>query len=119
MNHKRRYLLYSEANLAVRRRKKVKRTATGRVPLQLPQYVNEVWSMDFIAEGLDNGRRIKCLTVADDFSHECVEITVDSAISEEYVTQLLDHDAIFRLPSGHARRQRFGVHQPGIHGLSA
>jgi putative transposase len=37
VNHKRVYRLYSEANLAVRRRKKAKRPASERVPLQLPK----------------------------------------------------------------------------------
>ena len=96
VNHKRVYRLYSEANLAVRRRKKVKRPAAERVPLQLAQNVNEVWSMDFVSDSLANGRRIKFLTVADDFSHECVDITVDWGISGLYVTRLLDRAAIFR-----------------------
>ena len=96
VNHKRVYRLYSEANLAVRRRKKVKRPASERVPLQLAQGVNEVWSMDFVSDSLANGRRIKFLTVADDFSHECVDITVDWGISGQYVTRLLDRAAIFR-----------------------
>jgi putative transposase len=63
------YRLYSAANLAVRKRKKVKRPACERVPLQLARTVNEVWSMDFVSDSLANGRRLKCLTVADDFSH--------------------------------------------------
>ena len=96
VNHKRVYRLYSEANLAVRRRKKVKRPASERVPLQLAQGVNEVWSMDFVSDSLANGRRIKFLTVADDFSHECVDITVDWGISGQYVTRLLDRAAVFR-----------------------
>ena len=28
--------------------------------------VNEVWSVDFVSDSLANGRRMKCLTVADD-----------------------------------------------------
>lgn len=55
VNHKRVYRLYSEANLAVRRRKKVKRPASERVPLQQAQGVNEVWSMDFVSDSLANG----------------------------------------------------------------
>jgi putative transposase len=96
VNHKRVYRLYSEANLAVRRRKKVRRPACERVPLQLAQNVNEVWSMDFVSDSLANGRRIKFLTVADDYSHECVDITVDWGISGLYVTRLLDRAATFR-----------------------
>ena len=48
------------------------------------------------SHSLPNGRRLKCLTVADDFSHECVDIAVDWGISGQYVTRLLDRAAIFR-----------------------
>ena len=96
VNHKRVYRLYSVANLAVRKRKKAKRPACERVPLQLATTVNEVWSMDFVSDSLADGRRLKCLTVADDFSHECVDIAVDYGISGEYVTRLLDRAATFR-----------------------
>jgi len=96
VNHKRVYRLYREANLAVRKRKKSKRLLNERVPLQLAKAVNEVWSMDFVSDSLSNGRRLKYLTVADDFSHECVDIAVDFGISGEYVTRLLDRAAVFR-----------------------
>ena len=96
VNHKRVYRLYREANLAVRKRKKSKRPLNERVPLQLAKAVNEVWSMDFVSDSLSNGRRLKYLTVADDFSHECVDIAVDFGISGEYVTRLLDRAAGFR-----------------------
>ena len=96
VNHKRVYRLYREANLAVRKRKKIKRPLNERVPLQLAKAVNEVWSMDFVSDSLSNGRRLKYLTVADDFSHECVDIAVDFGISGENVTRLLDRAAVFR-----------------------
>ena len=81
VNHKRVLRLYQQANLSVRKRKKAKRPVSERVPLQLARAVNEVWSMDFVSDSLVNGRRIKCLTVADDFTHECVQIGVDFGIS--------------------------------------
>ena len=96
VNHKRVYRLYSVAKLAVRKRKKAKRPAAERIPLQIARAVNEVWSMDFVSDSLVSGRRIKCLTVADDFSHECVDIATDFGISGQYVTRLLDRAAIFR-----------------------
>ena len=58
-----------------------------RVQLQIAQHVNQVWSMDFVSDALANGRRIKCLTVADDFTHECIDIAVDYGISGQYVTR--------------------------------
>ncbi|WP_411914398.1 MULTISPECIES: IS3 family transposase [Hydrogenophaga] len=96
VNHKRVYRLYRQANLAVRRRKKSKRPVNERMPLQLARTVNEVWSMDFVSDSLSGGRRLKYLTVADDFSHESVDIVVDFGISGEYVTRVLDRAALFR-----------------------
>jgi putative transposase len=96
VNHKRVYWLYKNAKLAVRRRNKVKRPPNERVPLQIARMVNDVWSMDFVSDSLSNGRRIKCLTVVDDFSHEWIDIAVDFGISGQYVTRLLDQAAIFR-----------------------
>jgi len=96
VNHKRIYRLYAAANLAVRKRRKVKRPSNDRQPLLPATTINEVWSMDFVADSLTNGRRLKLLTVTDDFSRECVDITVDYGISGEYVTRLLDRAALFR-----------------------
>lgn len=52
------------------------------------------WTLFQIAYPTDAGS--KCLTVADHFSHECVDIAVDYGISGQYVTCLLDQAAIFR-----------------------
>ncbi len=52
--------------------------------------------MDFVSDSLASGRRLKCLTVADDVSHEAVEIAVDYGISGVYVRRLLDQAARFR-----------------------
>jgi putative transposase len=96
VNHKRVYCLFTQARLAERRRKKVKRTASERVPLRLPLRVNEVWSMNFVIDSLARGRCLKYLTVADDFSHESVDIAVDFGISGEYVTRVPYRAALFR-----------------------
>ncbi|MGJ4801932.1 IS3 family transposase [Luteimonas sp. SDU82] len=96
VNHKKVYRLYSEASLAVRRRKKAKRALLERRPLASATAPNGVWSMDFVSDALANARRLKCLTVADDFTHECVDITVDHGISGAYVVRVLDQAACFR-----------------------
>jgi hypothetical protein len=119
VNHKRIYRLYSVANLAVRRRKKAKRPVNERVPLQLAQGVNEVWSMDFVSDSLANGRHIKCLTVADDFSHECVDITVVGHLGPVRHQVAGPRCHLPGLSIGCSNRQRSGVHQPSIHGLGA
>jgi putative transposase len=49
-----------------------------------------------VMDALASGRRIKCLTVVDDFSCECVDIAVDYGIGGEYVTKVLHRVAQFR-----------------------
>jgi putative transposase len=95
INHKRIYRLYSEAKLAVQRKAKAKRYGE-RMPLVQAEAVNQTWSMDFVSDSLCTGRRLKFLTVANDFSHECVQIAADFGMSAGYVTRLLDEAAVFR-----------------------
>ena len=99
INHKRIYRIYTAEGLSIRKRKKTKRVGL-RVPLVAAQSVNQTWSMDFVSDAINRpgaiSRRIKCLTVADDFTRECVDITTDFGIGGEYVTRLLDRAATFR-----------------------
>ena len=90
VNHKRVYRLYTEQKLAVRRRKKVKRPISERAELLVPETPNQVWSIDFVMDSLANGRKLKCLTVADDLTHECVDIAIDHGSSGQYVTTILE-----------------------------
>jgi putative transposase len=95
-NHKRIYRLYSDAGLSVRRRKRRHGVAVERQALELPSSPNQVWSMDFVSDALANGRRIKVLTIVDDFSKEAIDLAVDFGISGHYVTRVLDQAARFR-----------------------
>ena len=96
VNHKRVYRLYTELKLSVKRRKKVKRPITERAGLLVPDAPNQVWSIDFVMDSLANGRKLKCLTIADDKTHECVDIAVDHGISGLYVTRILEQAARFK-----------------------
>ncbi len=96
INHKRVYRLYSDAGLAVRKRRKRKGVAVEREPLVLPEAPNQVWSMDFVMDALATGRRIKILTLVDDFSKEALDLEVAHSISGDYVTRVLDRVAQFR-----------------------
>jgi putative transposase len=95
-NHKRVHRLYREAGLAVRRRRRRHGVIVEREQLALPSAPNEVWSMDFVMDALSNGRRLKCLTIVDDFTKESIDIVVDHGISGLYVARVLDQAARFR-----------------------
>jgi transposase InsO family protein len=66
------------------------------MPLIASRHVNDTWSADFVMDALANSRRIKCLTVVDDFSRECVDIAIDYGMGGQYVTRVLDQVGQFR-----------------------
>jgi putative transposase len=90
VNVKRVYRLYRNAGLAVRKRSRKRIGLTERVPLLLPETPNHAWSMDFVHDGLADGRRIRCLNVVDDCTKESIVIEVDTSISGERVARVLD-----------------------------
>ena len=81
VNRQRVYRLYREAGLAVRRRRRKRIGAVERRPLPKPQAANLSWSMDFVSDGLADGRRLRCLNIVDDCTRECVAIEVDTSLT--------------------------------------
>jgi len=64
-NHKRLYRIYREEGLMVRKRKR-KRVAQARGRrLEAPTRPNQRWAMDFVADVVAGGRRIRALAVVD------------------------------------------------------
>lgn len=96
VNHKRVYRLYHLSGLGVKRRRRRKGLATERLPLLRPAAPNLTWSMDFVMDALSTGRRIKCLTCVDDFTKECLTVTVAFGISGVQVSRILGSIALFR-----------------------
>jgi putative transposase len=96
VNRKRTYRLYREAGLAVRRRKRKRIGPFERKPLPKPLAVNRSWSMDFVSDGLCDGRRLRCLAIVDDFSRECLVLEVDTSITGKRVVAVLERLADLR-----------------------
>jgi len=96
VNHKRVYRIYHLNGLGVKRRRRRKGLATERLPLLRPAGPNLTWSMDFVMDALASGRRIKCLTCVDDFTKECLTISVAFGITGAQVSRILDSVALFR-----------------------
>ena len=85
VNHKRVYRLYCIEGLILRHKKYKRVNATQRLLLPIASHVDECWSMDFVADQLFNGRRIRALTIVDNYSRECLNITVDYSIKGDDV----------------------------------
>lgn len=85
-NHKRVHRLYRGAGLAVRRRRR-HGVMIEREQLSLPSAPNEASSIDFVMDAPSNSRRLKCLTIVNDFTKESVDIVVDHSISGLYTAR--------------------------------
>lgn len=81
--------VYREEGLHVRRRAP-KRVAVVRIPLPLPTRANERWSMDFVSDALNDGRRFRALTIIDGYTRESPAIEVDISLPGERVVRVLD-----------------------------
>ena len=88
VNLKRVYRLYRDEGLAVRRRRRRRRVARG-TPLARPTRINERWSLDFLLDTLEDGRRVRLLAVVDDFTRACLAIEVDTSIGGRRVVEVL------------------------------
>jgi putative transposase len=80
----------------VQRRRKRRGVALERRPLTIPASPNQVWSIDFVSDARESGRRLKCLTIVDDFTKEAIDFVVDHGISGKYVTRVLQAASRFR-----------------------
>jgi putative transposase len=91
VNHKKVYRIYCEEGLHLRRKRPKRRVAAAH-RLSRPDLTgsDQCWSMDFVADNLFNGQRIRALTVVDNFSRECLLIHVDNGIKGAEVVALMD-----------------------------
>lgn len=90
VNHKWTERVYHEEGLALRRKRRRKLAGGLRVPLMVSQKPNQRWSMDFVSDSLACGRKIRVLTVVDDYTRECPAMEVDTSLGGLRVTRLLD-----------------------------
>lgn len=89
-NHKRVYRIYCELELNLRIKPRKRLTRETPEPLAVPEKPNRVWSMDFMADQLADGRSFRTLNVLDDFNREGLGIEVDFSLPAERVVRTLD-----------------------------
>ena len=68
-----------------------------------PEYINHVWSYDFVTERLDNGRKAKILNVIDEHTRECLTIDVGKRIAAQDVIDVLRYLFLVRGEPGYIR----------------
>jgi putative transposase len=89
MSPDRTHRLWRLHKLQVPRKRPRRRVAAGR-PRPLPATgVGQVWAYDFVFDACANGQQLKCLTVVDEFSRECLAIEVAGSIRSGRVIEVL------------------------------
>lgn len=89
-NHKRVYRIYRELELNLRIKPRKRMVREKPETLTVPEAINQVWSMDFMHDQLEDGRSIRLFNVIDDFNREALGIEVDFSIPSERVIRYLE-----------------------------
>ena len=102
-NHKRVYRIYRELelNLRIKPRKRLRRDKPDA--LAVPEAPNVSWSMDFMADRLEDGRAFRLLNVLDDFNREGLGIEIDFSLPADRVIRSLDRIMEWRGQPGSIR----------------
>jgi len=90
-NHKRVHRVYKEEGLNLRS-KRPRRSKSAAHRLERPDISNlyECCSMDFVADALFDGRKIRALTLVDNYSRQCLAIKVGQSLKGSDVVAVLE-----------------------------
>jgi len=95
-NHKRVYRIYRELelNLRIKPKRRIKRDKPDA--LSGPTEENQVWSMDFMSDSLEDGRALRTFNVIDDYNREALGIDVDFSLPTLRVIRSLEQIIAWR-----------------------
>lgn len=83
------YRIWRKAGLQVPKKRRRRRAAANRPRPLAPTRANEVWAYDFVFDACANGQQLKCLTIVDEFTRECLAIDVAGSIRSHRVIDVL------------------------------
>lgn len=90
VNLKRVHRLYRQEQLHLRAKTRRRRAAGPRGALVPCSRPNQRWSLDFMHDTLQDGRRFRTLNAIDDCTRECLCIEVSTSFSGPHVTRVLE-----------------------------
>ena len=74
------------------KRSKLKKRLPARVkqPLITPDLPNQTWSMDFVSDSLECGRKLRVLNILDDFDRSAIAQEISISMPAERVIRILE-----------------------------
>jgi putative transposase len=106
VNHKRVQRIWQKECLQVpyrRKRKRSQGSSENACFVKRAEYINHVWTYDFIDDRTEDGRKLKFLTVLDEYTRESLAIEVERSITSKYVLSVLDYLFMLRGVPGYIR----------------
>jgi putative transposase len=89
MSADRTHRIWRQYGLQVPKKRPRRRIAASR-PRPIPALgANQVWAYDFVFDACANGQQLKCLTVIDEYTRECLAIDVAGSIRSGRVIEVL------------------------------
>jgi putative transposase len=89
MSRHRAHRLWRLAALQLPRRRRRRSVASSRPRPLIAMGANFLWAYDFVFDACANGQTLKCLTIIDEFTRECLAIDVAGSIRSQQVIEVL------------------------------
>lgn len=90
-NHKRVHRVYVSIGLQLRIKKKKRKISRIQRPLEVPAHLNHTWSIDFVEDSLENGRKVRTFNVIDDANREALAIESNFSMRSLNVIWVLNY----------------------------
>jgi putative transposase len=106
VNHKRVQRIWRKEGLQVPYRRKIKKSlgsSENACFVKKAEFINHVWTYDFIEDRTEDGRKLKFLTVLDEYTRESPVIEVGRSIRSKDVIAVLEYLFMVRGAPGYIR----------------
>lgn len=89
-NHKKVYRVYKALHFEKRSRLRKRLPARTKLPLETPSEENDTWSIDFVSDAIECGRKFRVLNILDDFNRKAVAQKLSMSMPARRVIRFLE-----------------------------